>query len=203
VYGKSDYNGFPYRHPFVVVHDVVHDGDNARLAEGQLVTPDALREMMGNLGQSVPIEILPDRILVRTADTLVWWMPASIRVMFFSDGGGDTTLAEMNGKQYPHPPLIFKASGSHLSVRALAENKRPHGKTVVYMAPYWNCAEDGVVCTGSMRIRQEKSVAAIEGWETAFFQSEFTHANGTRTKHPRGLVGLWKSLCHKQTFISA
>jgi len=112
VYGKSDYNGFPYRHPFVVVHDIVRDGDNARLAEGQLVTPDALREMMSNLGQSVPTEILPERVLVRTADTLVWWMPASIRVMFFSDGGGDTTLAEMNGKQYPHPPLIFKASGS-------------------------------------------------------------------------------------------
>jgi PRTRC genetic system protein B len=200
VYGKSDYNGFPYRHPFVVVHDVVHDGDNARLAEGHLVTPDALREMVGNLGQSVPLEILPDRILVRTADTLVWWMPASIRVMFFSDRGGDTTLAEMNGKQYPHPPLIFKASGSHLSVRALAENKRPDGKTVMYMAPYWNCAEDGVVCTGSMRIPREKSVVAIEGWETAFFESEFTHANGTRTKHPKGLVGLWKSLRDKQTF---
>jgi hypothetical protein len=46
VYGKSDYNGFPYRHPFVVVHDVVHDGDSARLAEGQLVTPDALRDIM-------------------------------------------------------------------------------------------------------------------------------------------------------------
>jgi PRTRC genetic system protein B len=200
VYGKSDYNGFPYRHPFVVVHDVVHDGDSARLAEGQLVTPDALRDIMGNLGQSVPVEILPERVLVRTADTLAWWMPASIRVMFFSDRGGDTALAAMNGKQYPHPPLIFKVSGSHLAVRALTGNKRPNAKTVMHMAPYWNCGQDGVVCTGSMRIPHEKSVSAIECWETAFFQSEFTHANGTRTKHPKGLVALWKSLRGKQTF---
>src|SRR5712692_2887597 len=75
VYGKSDYNGFPYRHPFVVVHEVVHDGDNVRLAAGQLVTSDALLGIMGNLGQAVPVEILPERVLVRTADTLVWWMP--------------------------------------------------------------------------------------------------------------------------------
>jgi PRTRC genetic system protein B len=127
-------------------------------------------------------------------------MPASIRVVFFSDHGGDTTLAAMNGKQYPHPPLIFKVSGSHLSVRALAENKRPNTKTVMQMAPYWNCAENGVVCTGSMRIPREKSVSAIEGWETAFFRSEFTHANGTRTRHPKGLVALWKSLQGKETF---
>jgi PRTRC genetic system protein B len=200
VYGKSDYNGFPYRHPFVVVHDVVHDGDSARLAEGQLLTPDALRHIMGALGQAVPIEILPERVLVRTADTLVWWMPASIRVMFFSDRGGDTTLSAMNGKQYPHPALVFKVSGSHLSVRALTENKRPHAKTVMHMAPYWNCGESGVVCTGSMKIPREKSVLAIDGWETAFFRSEFTHANGTRTKHPKGLVALWKSLQDKDTF---
>jgi PRTRC genetic system protein B len=202
LYGKSDYNGFPYRHPFVVVHDVVYDGDSARLAQGQLVTPDALRDVMGALGQSVPIEILPERVLVRTADTLVWWMPASTRVMFFSDRGGDSTLTAMNGVQYPHPPLVFKSSGAHLSVRALTKNQRPDGKTTMHMAPYWNCDQPGRVCTGSMKIPREKSVSAIEEWETAFFQSEFTHANGTRSRHPKGLVALWKSLQGKHTFPS-
>src|SRR5712664_3192514 len=37
VYGKSSYDAFPYRHPFIVVHEVIHDDDGARLAEGQLV----------------------------------------------------------------------------------------------------------------------------------------------------------------------
>lgn len=179
---------------------MIHDGDNARLAEGQLLTPDALRGFVGSLGQSVPAEILPERVLVRTADLLAWWMPASVRVMFFSDRGGDHALAGMNGKHYPHPPLIFKVSGSHLWVRALAENKRPNGGTIMHMAPYWNCAESGDVCTGSMRIPRTKSVSVIEDWEAAFFRSEFTHANGTRTRHRKGLIALWKSLQGKKNF---
>src|SRR4030095_16228286 len=96
VYGKSDYNGYPYRHPFLVLHNVIHDGDDARLGEGQLVTQDALRDIMRSLGGSVPVEILPERILVRTAETLVWWMPATKRVMFFSDRGGDAALRSLN-----------------------------------------------------------------------------------------------------------
>lgn len=170
------------------------------MLEGQLLTQDALLNLMRNLGQSVAAEILPERVLVRTADTIVWWMPAAIQTMFFSDRGGDVTLATMNGKQYPHPPLVFKASGSSLSVKALIENKRPCPKTIMHAAPYWNCDENGVVCVGSMKIPSEKSVSAIEGWETAFFRSEFSHANGARTKHPGGVVALWKSLQGKPRF---
>jgi hypothetical protein len=72
VYGTSDYNGIPYQHPFLTVHEVVHEGDNARLAAGQLITPDLLIQIMAGLGSSVPIEILPERVLVRTTDTVVW-----------------------------------------------------------------------------------------------------------------------------------
>jgi PRTRC genetic system protein B len=119
VYGKSDYNGYPYRHPFVVVHEVIHEGESARLGVGQLVTRSALHEILRSVGGTVPLEILPERVLVRTAHTLVWWMSASRRTMFFSDRGGDPTLRTLNGKRYPHPPLVFKASSLSLSVRAL------------------------------------------------------------------------------------
>src|ERR1041385_1094995 len=147
VYGTSDYNGIPYRHPFLTVHEVVHEGDNARLAAGQLVTPDLLIQIMAGLGSSVPIEILPERVLVRTTDTIVWWVPASVRVLFFSDRSGDATLIAMNGKQYPQPPLVFKASGSRLWVRALKVNKRPETSTAMHIAPYWSLG----VCQLSMR----------------------------------------------------
>src|SRR5258708_33125610 len=114
VYGKSSYDALPYRHPFIVVHEVNHDDDGARLAEGQLVTPDMLIDLMVSLGKSVPTEILPERVLVRTTETIVWWTPARERSMFFSDRGGDATLQSMNAKRYPHPALVFKACGSHL-----------------------------------------------------------------------------------------
>jgi len=40
---------------------VIHDGDAARLAEGQLMTPQMLIDLMAGLGRSVPAEILPAR----------------------------------------------------------------------------------------------------------------------------------------------
>ena len=68
MYGTSSYQGFPYRHPFVTLHEVIHNGNGARLAEGQLMTLQMLGELMAGLGRSTPVEILPERVLVRTAE---------------------------------------------------------------------------------------------------------------------------------------
>jgi PRTRC genetic system protein B len=202
VYGTNSYNGFPYRHPFVTLHEVIHENEEARLSEGQLVTPQMLADLMTGLGRSTPLEILPEQVIVRTADMIVWWTPASQRTMFFSDRGEDVALKKLNGGSYPHPPLLFKASGSHLWIRALAADKRPNAESPLYIAPYWNCYDNGVVCTGSMRIPREKSIAAIDGWERAFFQSEFTHAAGAvkHTNYPGGLLGLWQHAMGKDHF---
>ncbi len=202
VYGSSDYNGFPPRHPFVVVHEVIHEDGSARLGQGQLVTRGALHDILRSVGGAVPLEILPERVLVRTADTLVWWMPANQRTMFFSDRGGDQALLALNGKRYPHPPLVFRASGRGLSVRALRNNQRPTANAVMCVAPYLNCDPTGDVCLGNMKVPEEKSLMAIDGWEEAFFRSEFSHERGALSRHPRGLVALWKSLRNKTTFPS-
>lgn len=122
--------------------------------------------------------------------------------MFFSDRGGDNTLRDLNAKSYPHPALVFKASGTHLWVRALAESKRPIAQTRVHVAPYWNCYDDGSVCTGSMKIPRVKTVESISSWERSFFQSEFTHAIGTRkqVEFPGGLLPMWKTLAGRKRF---
>src|SRR5689334_9920975 len=111
VYGTSSFDGFPYRHPFVTLHEVIHDNDGPRLGQGQLLTPDLLMNLMVSLGRSVPAEILPQRVLVRTPDMIVWWAPAAQRTMFFSDRGGDATMRRLNARRFPHPPLVFKARG--------------------------------------------------------------------------------------------
>jgi PRTRC genetic system protein B len=204
VYGTSSYQGIPYRHPFVTLHEVIHDGNGARLAEGRLMTPQMLVELMTGLGRSLPVEILPERVLVRTTETIVWWSPAGARTLFFSERGDDPVLKQINGKRYPQPPLVFKVCGSHLWVRALAEGKRPSPETKLCMAPYWNCYDNGAVCTGSMQIPREKSVSAIDHWERSFFQSEFTHASGVRkhTRFPGGLLAMWQFLAGKEDFPS-
>lgn len=188
----------------MTLHEVLHDNDGARLAEGQLATPQMLIELMVRLGKSVPTEILPERVLVRTPETIVWWAPPCERTMFFSNKGSDNALRELNAKRYPHPPLVFKACGTHLWVRALTDNRRPTGRTRLHVAPYWNCYDDGNVCTGNMRIPREKSVGAVDSWEQSFFQSEFTHAVGIgkRTAFAGGLLGMWKSLRGKKRFPS-
>ena len=202
LYGKSSYDGFPYRHPFVTLHEVIHEGEEAHLGTGHLVTPQMLSHLMNELGESTPTEILPERVLVRTADTIVWWKPAGQAVMFFSDRGGDDILKGLNGKTYPHPPLLFKVNGSNLWIRALGANLRPTGKSPLYLAPYWNCYDNGSVCTGTMKIPREKSVTAIEDWEQSFFRSEFTHAGGAgkRTRYPAGLLAMWQTLQSKAQF---
>ncbi len=122
--------------------------------------------------------------------------------MYFVNPADDKGLRELNGKQYPHPPLLFKVSGRNIWVRALAENKRPVAKTKLCMAPYWNCYDNAVVCTGSATIPNQKSVAAIREWERWFFQSEFSHAAGVmkHTLHPRGLLAMWRELQGKKQF---
>ena len=202
MYGKSSYEGFPYRHPFVTLHEVIHDGEEARLGTGHLVTPQMLSGLMNDLGESTPTEILPERVLVRTADTIVWWKPADQAVMFFSDRGGDIMLKRLNGKRYPHPPLLFKMNRSNLWIRALGANRRPSERSQLFLAPYWNCYDNASVCTGTMKIPREKSVTAIGDWERSFFRSEFTHAGGARkrTTYPGGLLAMWQTLQSKPRF---
>ena len=202
LYGESSYNGYPYRHPFVTLHDVIHDEGDVRLGAAQLLTPQILLALLAELGQSLPTEILPECVLARTVDLVVWWVPAQTRVMFFANRGGDKALRQLSGKHYPHPPLLFKASGNSLWIRAIADNSRPVASTKLYMAPYWNCYDNAVVCTGTMRIPQEKSVAAIPAWEQSFFQSAFSHAAGVtkHTRYPGGVLALWRSLQGKKHF---
>ena len=153
-----------------------------------------MRGLAQGLGSRVPPEILPENVLVRTAEVLVWWTPAKHRTMFFTQH--DPELKGLNGKRFPHPPLVWKVSGRDLWVRALAENKRPSAATKLMTAPYWNVSGgEGWTCQGSMRSPEDAGIGAIDLWERAFFQSEFTHASGaTRlTTHPGGFQGLWKN----------
>lgn len=202
LYGKSRYDSFPYSHPFATMHEVIHDQHGPRLAQGQLVTLDILCELLVHLGKSVPVEILPEHVLVRTAEMIVWWTPAAERRMFFSDRGGDAALRKLNAQHYPHPALLFKVSGTQLCIRALARNERPSAKTPLFLAPYWNCSDDGVVCLGSMRIPRSKSVQAIYGWEKSFFNSAFSHAHSKskQTNFPEGVLAMWLSLLGKKEF---
>lgn len=186
---------------FASLHQV-KEGENGipYLAPGESLTAAFLNTLAQGLGAQVKPEVLPDNILVRTPDTLVWWSRPRRRVMFF--GGVDEEARKLNGLIFPHPALIFKVAGRNLFVRATATNSRPTSEVLLKTAPYWNTGSGGLVCPGNMRVPDSFDAASIPKWEDAFFQSEFTHAAGAvrLTSSPGGFIGLWRSLVGKKRF---
>ena len=186
---------------FASLHEVkVGENEIPYLAPGEAVTTAFLRTLAQGLGAQVRPEILPDNVLARTPDMLVWWSRPQRRVMFF--GGADKEARKLNGLVFPHPALVFKVAGKDLFVRAVATRSRPDARTPMKIAPYWNT--DVRVCSGSMRVPDGSDVASIPQWEDAFFQSEFTHPAGAvrLTNHPGGFTGLWRSLAGKKKFTN-
>ena len=205
VYGTSSYEGIPYRHPFVTLHEVIHDGPSARLAAGQLMTPQMLIDLLMGLGRSLPIEILPERVLVRTAETIVWWTPGSARTLFFGDRGADPVLKKINGKRYPHPSLLFKACGSHLWVRALDEGKRPecgnkavHGALLELLRQrsgvHWKHADSA----GEIGISNRRLGAVISSRASLHMLPECA----STPAFPAELLAMWQFLAGKENFPS-
>jgi PRTRC genetic system protein B len=158
-----------------------------------------LRELTNRLGTGCPVEVLPQEVLARTPDMLAWWTPAASRTMFFRV---KSELADVSGKFFPHPALLFAVSHGVLHVRALAASCRPNNSTMLAAAPYWNIDDNGAVCAGTMRVPKSLTVASIAAWQQAFFQSEFTHPGGAGrlTKRRGGTAALWKGLAGKALF---
>jgi PRTRC genetic system protein B len=122
--------------------------------------------------------------------------------MFYNNAEGK--CAELNGKVFPQPPLVWRVSDRTLSIRALTVNKRPHADTPMAVAPFWNLSDNGLVCTGSMRCPSGVSISTMKAWEKGFYESAFTHANvGRTTRHKRGFEVLWGSLAGKRTRFPA
>lgn len=182
---------------FVTWHEARHDaaGGSPFLGEAQELTTEFVHHLAEGLQTSVPMEILPENVLARTAEAIVWWTPAKVRNMFFA--AHDPAAYKLNGRRFSQPPLVWKVSGKELWVRALREGRRPLAETHLMIAPYWNVdGESGWTCQGSMHSPDDMSVRSTPLWEHAFYQSEFTHHTGTRrlTIHPAGFLGLWNSL---------
>ncbi len=184
---------------FASLHQIKQEEDTIPyLAPGEAVTTAFLRTLAQGLGAQVKPEILPDNVLARTPDMLIWWSRPKRRVMFF--GGVDEDARKLNSLLFPHPALVLKVAGRDLFVRAIATDSRPGAATPLKTAPYWNT--NVRVCPGSMRVPDSSDVASISQWEDAFFQSEFTHAAGAvrLTNHSEGFIGLWRSLAGKKMF---
>jgi PRTRC genetic system protein B len=183
---------------FITCHDVTTRKDAPpTLGPAQPLTVAFIESLVRSLGGSIQAEVLPENILAKADRMVVWWTPARRRQMFYENSEGKAT--QLNGRNFPQPPLVWRVSNNELNIRALTENKRPDETTKLAVAPFWNLSDDGRVCTGTMRRPDSASVAAIPAWERGFYESAFTHANvGRLTRHEGGFEGLWTALVGKR-----
>jgi PRTRC genetic system protein B len=184
---------------FVTRHDVAsHKDAPPTLGPAQPLTVAFIESLTRSLSGSVQAEVLPGNVLAKADRMIVWWTPAQRCQMFYENSEGKA--AELNGRIFPQPPLVWKVLNGELSIRALAENKRPDTSTKLAVAPFWNLSDDGRVCTGTMQRPDSASVASIPAWERGFYESAFTHANvGRLTRHEGGFDGLWSGLAGKRS----
>ena len=101
-----------------------------------------------------------------------------------------------NGKAHV-PAMLWFANKENLSVFALASDKRPTEKTVLYFAPFFNVYEDGAVCMGTVNINIKNSASVeefIKAWEDYFFNSYFSHLLDNYNPIIGNCVNLWRKL---------
>jgi PRTRC genetic system protein B len=169
------------------------EAPNEQIMPGTPVTSEGLIAMFEQLTKtySLNTDILPENVLSISGEHMVWWLPEGKRRVFFH-------CAELGQRwgYLPHPPLLFLVVKESWYVFALPKNERPTGETALCHAPYFNVYDNHSICVGSANIPRKASVSAIPEWEAAFFDSEFTHPNGSITKssHPRGEYAMWKEL---------
>jgi PRTRC genetic system protein B len=182
---------------FVTRHAVMHHKEGPPMLEpAQPLTLAFLESLARSLSGYAPAEILPVSVLAKGDRMIAWWTPSCRRQMFYENSEGKA--AELNGRMFPQPPLVWRVENGDLRIRAVSENKRPTLKTKLHVAPFWNLSDDGRVCTGTMRHPDSATAASIPDWERGFYESAFTHANvGRLTRRPSGFEGLWSELADK------
>lgn len=152
-----------------VTHHIVHEGI---IGAGQVVNAQGVQSLLRDLlPERQEGHILPANVLVNTRDMLVWYKPAFIKTMWFTDPVRGYTV------RWPNLLFVLNKQGG-LKVFCTATGARPDNSTRIYHAPLMNLSDTGNLCFGSAPRPPGSRVEDIEGWENALINSKFSHLNG-------------------------
>lgn len=158
-----------------VTHHRVKDGV---LGPANNIPKSFVDSLAKGLGNQLEVELLTPYMLVRTQSTTVWWTPQQRRTIHFHCK--ETDRLGIREFDFIHPALVWMVHRGSLYLRALPGSVRPEADTLLAVAPYWNIDDSGLVCLGSMRTPENRSLALLKKWEDGFFESSFTHPNRTQ-----------------------
>ncbi|GGB70866.1 PRTRC system protein B [Deinococcus soli (ex Cha et al. 2016)] len=164
--------------------DVNVTNGHVELNNAHEVTDDLISTLMRMVDRR-PLTLVGDHVVALSHDACAWFVPARTRTLFFSPDR-DKAVAELSGRSFPQPPLLFISRGRGLSVYALQHNEKPTASTPLYRAPYYNVFDTDSVCTGAVTIPGGGDPAHTEAWELAFFESNFTHVSGNQKRWQSG-----------------
>ncbi|MBU9212284.1 PRTRC system protein B [Burkholderia multivorans] len=180
---------------FATVHpvEVPERSGRAVIGAGRPVSREALLQALRALNENAAAKaaFLPSTVLGLTSQAVTWWCaPAPRRVFFRCEELGTRTAV------VPHPGLVFQASIHGFRVFSVKNCDRPGPDTPLFEPPYFNTWNDGLVCIGSARVPVNIDVDSISGWESGFFESEFTHPNhgGRRIAYEKGEFAFWRDM---------
>lgn len=170
------------------------------LMPGQCVSPAHVQGLLGRLLEANSgLQLFPPNLLASTLTSVVWWVPASMRRMWFQDR--DKRLMKLDGETFPQPGLIMFAMQGTFSIYAVKGDTRPDASTRLWRAPYLNLFDDCALCTGTARIPKDAGIASIPKYEDGFFNSRGVHSNvKLLVKYPWTHDKLWASVHKKRRF---
>ena len=182
---------------FATIHEVQSEGDERpQILAGRVLSTSELESTLAALNPKKRMSFIPEALLASSGAGMEWWRrPTSARVWFNTrkeDGlDGRTGVT-------PQPGLVFALAGSSWLVWAIKGGERPTLDTELFQAPYFNVYQTGSICVGNAAIPKGVTPDTIPGYESAFFDSRFTHANvwtkGKLVKWRGGPKALWESL---------
>lgn len=194
---------------YATVHPVRPHGHGLRLGAGAPATKEACAVLARALGAASTLTgFIPPQLLYLGARSLIWWRAPAPATMYFNtakpfaaDQREEKSGARLIGKRSgraPQPGLVFAVTPSGWHVHAVKGAVRPGPESDLFRAPYFNVWANGGICTGNVRLPDHLSTGALDRYERAFFDSEFTHPNvGAKerlVRHPQGSYAFWKEL---------
>lgn len=161
----------------LTVHKIQSKGQKATpvIGPGIPLAPEdefhLLSMLLANHAGNEGALIFPERLLSRSDQRLLWWVPSAVRPMHLRAQKGLTTIKTR------WPSLVFQVIGRSLHLAALAEDVRPSATTPLFHAPLMNVYANSAVCTGDAKLPVNADISSMEGWESVIFDTAFTHGN--------------------------
>lgn len=187
---------------YVTLHRVATVKGRPRIGPGGPASRAALATLAAKLQKAAALAgFTPPNLVYMSPQLLAWWRPAApARVFFDCPKEVDKGAIGKRSAITPQPGLLFGVTPRDWYVWALAGADRPGPDTPVHRAHYFNVWRSGRICTGNVKLPDRLDPGVLGQYESAFFDSNFTHANDAKglTRHKGGVYRLWRELLEGQ-----